>query len=58
MTKYHLIIVFKSFDKPLHLYPSSRHDSLSSYDQMKGVFGAAKEIESLENCIGAMDAIS
>jgi len=40
MTKYHLIIVFKSFDKPLHLYPSSRHDSLSSYDQMKGVFGA------------------
>ena len=35
MTRYHLIIVFKSFDKPLHLY----YKVLSSHDQMKKVFG-------------------
>lgn len=39
MTRYHLIIVFKRFDKPLHLYFSNRTDSLSSHDQMKQVFG-------------------
>ena len=40
MTKYHLIIVFKSFDKPLHLYFPSRTDSLSSHYHMSEVFGS------------------
>lgn len=40
MVKYHLIIVFKSFDKPLHLYYDSRSSVLSAHDQIKQVFGA------------------
>lgn len=40
MTRYRLIIVFKSFERPLHMCYDSRSSALSAHDQMKQVFGS------------------